>query len=107
MAPLIGRFYNDRANGRASLACKDLLLLANGRAQAKRKCPVVQTLLKKQCLSFCMKTRGHLQGAPFRGLIKIQCLLPLREMWFYSFCLLASMKIVDNNSLLGAKQETA
>ena len=44
MAPLIGRFYNDRANGRASLACKDLLLLANGRAQAKRKCPVVQTL---------------------------------------------------------------
>ena len=61
----------------------------------------------KQWLSFCMKTRGHLQGAPFRGLIKIQCLLPLREMWFYSFCLLASMKIVDNNSLLGAKQETA
>ena len=56
---------------------------------------------------FVMKTRGHLQGAPFRGLIKIQCLLPLREMWFYSFCLLASMKIVDNNSLLGAKQETA
>ena len=45
MAPLIGRFYNDRANGRASLACKDLLLLANGRAQAKRKCPVVQTLV--------------------------------------------------------------
>ena len=48
MAPLIGRFYNDRANGRASLACKDLILLANGRAQAKRKCPVVQTLAKTQ-----------------------------------------------------------
>ena len=47
MAPLIGRFYNDRANGRASLACKDLLLLANGRAQAKRKCPVVQTLVNR------------------------------------------------------------
>ena len=52
MAPNMGRFYNsfnifqiDRANGRASLACKDLLLLANGRAQAKRKCPVVQTLV--------------------------------------------------------------
>ena len=77
MAPLIGRFYNDRANGRASLACKDLLLLANGRAQAKRKCPVVQTL--NQAIYLAVYARLFYGGYVYEalaseGLIYLGCI---------------------------------
>ena len=37
-------FYIGRGYARGSLPCKDLLLLAIGRGQGKRKYPVVQTL---------------------------------------------------------------
>ena len=53
---IIHIFYIGRGKARGSLPCKDLLLLAIGRGQGKRKYSVVQTLPSiKVTLIVCMQ----------------------------------------------------
>ena len=58
---IIHIFYIGRGKARGSLPCKDLLLLAIGRGQGKRKYPVVQTLATAH-LDWIMITSPKFQG---------------------------------------------